>query len=154
MNAKPVHFLLVSGLLGLVVGCEPAGPQDVTLTAPPGAVSPQSSDAAKVRRLTYSIAQSDAALAHFVTELGAQGFTRCENAKALPWAPYVLERNGKRTNTLRLQELMFRPAPPRVASIELVRQPDDTLVTVEVEQELTGEVVENKRYRFCSVVGK
>jgi hypothetical protein len=149
MNSKPVHVLFLAGLLGLAAGCEPAGPEDIKLTAPPDAIAPKVSEAGKVRRLTYTVAQSEAALAHVVAELGAQGFTRCQNPESISWRPYVLQRNGQRANTMRLQELMFLRAPPRIASVELVRVPEGTLVTVTVEQRLTGEVVENQRVRFC-----
>ena len=152
MNSKPVLVLLVSGLLGLVVGCEPAGPKDVSLTAPPSAVSPQISTDSKVHRLTYTIASSEPARAHAVEELGAQGFIRCENGRFTNWGPYTAERDGKRVNTMRQQELMFKHEPPRIASIELVRQEKDIAVTVAVEQILTGEVVDSRRARFCGAL--
>jgi hypothetical protein len=152
MNSKPVLFLLVLGLLGLVAGCEPAGPKDVKLTAPPGAVSPRLSDAKKVHRLTYTIASSEPARAHAVEELGAQGFVRCENGQFTAWGPYTAERDGKRVSTMRQQELMFRREPPRIASIELVRQEKDIAVTVAVEQLLTGEVIDTQRARFCAAL--
>ena len=149
MNSKPVLAVLVSGLLGLVVGCEPAAPTDISLTAPAGAVSPKLVDTHKSRRLTYTISQSELARDHAVQELAAQGFTRCENGRFTPWGSYVLERDGKRTNTLRQVEQMFLTQPPRVATIELVRLPDGVAATVEVEQILTGEVVDSERFRFC-----
>jgi hypothetical protein len=149
MNSKPVLAVLVSGLLGLMVGCEPAAPTDISLTAPPGAVSPKLSDTGKTRRLTYTSAQSELARDHAVQELAAQGFVRCENGRFTPWGPYVLERDGKRTNTLRQSELMFLKQPPRVATIELVRLPEGVAAAVEVEQILTGEVVDSERARFC-----
>lgn len=155
MNSKPVLAVLVSSLLGLVVvGCEPAGPQDITLTAPPGAISPQVSDADRSRRLTYTIAQSEVARAHAVEEFGAQGFIRCENAGSIAWSPHVLVRDGKRVNALRLQEMMFLHKPPRVASVEMVRLPEGVAVTVDVEQRLTGEIVDTKRAKFCFGIGK
>jgi hypothetical protein len=152
MNSKPVLVVLVSGLLGLVAGCEPAAPVDVKLTAPPEGVSPQISDDSKTHRLTYTIASSEPARAHAVQELGAQGFTRCENGQFTPWGPYTTERDGKSVNTMRQQELMFLRAPPRIASIELVRQEKDIAVTVAVENILTGEVVDSQRARFCGVL--
>jgi hypothetical protein len=149
MNSKPVLVVLVSGLLGLLVACEPAGPSDIKLTAPPGAESPKSSKTHKSRRLTYTVAQSEIARDHAVRELAAQGFVRCENGRFTPWGAYVAERDGKRINTRRQVELMFLRQPPRVATIELVRLPDGVGATVEVEQILTGEVVESERARFC-----
>ena len=154
MNSKPVLTVVASGLLGLVLaGCEPTGPQDLKLTAPPGAVSPQVSDTAKTRRLTYTIAQSQVARAHAVEELLAQGFIRCPNAESITWSQLVVARDGKRVNTVRLQEMLFLHKPPRLASLDMVRVPEGVAVTVELEQTLTGEIVDTKRARFCSGIG-
>ena len=151
MNSKPVLAVLVSGLLGLVVGCEPAGPKDITLTAPPAAVSPVVSKGDKVHGLSYTISESSLARAHAVQELTAQGLVRCANASAIAWTPYVYEKDGKRIRTVRQQEFLFLAKPPRVAMIELVRLPEGTAVKVEVEQLLTGEIVETRRARHCNL---
>lgn len=135
--------------LGLLAGCEPPGPEDVKLTAPPGAVSPKVSEAKKSHGLTYTIAESDTARTHAVQELVAQGFTRCEHPDLIPWIPLVVVRDGRSVKTMHMQEQLFRRLPPRIAYIDLTHQPEGIAVRVKVEQILTGEVVDSRRVRFC-----
>jgi predicted small lipoprotein YifL len=154
MNSKHLHALLVSCLLGLLAGslagCEPKGPTDVALSAPPNAVSPKASYEDKVNRLAYAAPDANAALKHATEELVGQGFDRCPNAASSNWLPYTFERDGKRVNTMRYKEFLFRELPPRLASVEMLRQAEGVQVTVEVVQVLTGDVVKGQRGRHCS----
>jgi len=150
MNSKHSHVVLVSCLLGVLAGCEPKGPTDVALSAPPNAVSPQASNEDKLNRLTYAAPDADEALKYATQELIRQGFDRCPNGASMSWFPYTFERDGKRATTMRYTEFLFRELPPRMATVDMLRQAKGVQVTVEVAQLLTGDVVKSQRARRCS----
>ena len=141
--------ILLPLLLGSLAGCEPAGPSEVSLSAPPNAVSPKTSMVDKVNRITYSAPDSAAALKFAADDLIQQGFDRCANSASLGWRPYSIERDGKRVGTMRYEEQLFRTVPPRLATIEMLRQADGVQVTVGVAPLLNGEVVVAHRNQYC-----
>jgi hypothetical protein len=148
-SSKPVLAILVSCLLGLLAACEPGGPVDVKLTAPPNAVAPAASSGDKVNRLRYTAPESAAALAHARAELEAQGLVGCGNRGSTGWQRHTFEREGKRVATLRYAEYLFRKVPPRMATIEMLRVPQGVQVTVEVQQLLNAEVVVASQRSYC-----
>jgi hypothetical protein len=149
-SSKPVlAVLVVSCLVALLAACEPGGPEDVKLTAPPNAVAPAASSEAKVRRLRYTVPDSAGALRYARAELEAQGLVGCGKPASTNWQRYTFERDGQRVNTLRYAEYLFRKVPPRLATIEMLRTPEGVQVTVEVQQLLNGEVVVGHQRRLC-----
>jgi hypothetical protein len=65
-------------------------------------------------------------------------------------APVHVERDGKTATTMRYTEFLFRELPPRMATVDMLRQAKGVQVTVEVAQLLTGDVVKSQRARRCS----
>ena len=152
-SSKAVLAVLVSCLAGLLAACEPTGPADVKLTAPPNAVDPVVSSDDKVYRLRYTATDNAAALQYARAELEAQGLAGCGNPAAISWRPHTIERDGKRVTTSRYLEYLFRRSPARIATIEMLSNPAGTQVTVEVRQELNGEVVATHQRTRCTAGG-
>ena len=149
MKSQLRTSLLAPCLLALVAGCEPAGPTDVNLSAPPNAVAPKTSMVDKVNRITYSAPESSAALKFATDDLIEQGFDRCAKAASIGWRPYSFQRDGQSVSTMRYEELLFRNVPPRLATVEMLRQADGVQVTVGIAPLLNGEVVEARRNQYC-----
>lgn len=148
-SSKPMLAVVVSCLAGLLAACEPRGPEDIKVTAPPGAIAPATSSDDKLHRLSYTAPDSGAALQHARSELEAQGLEGCGNPASINWQRSTIQSGGRSVTSLRYRESLFRKSPPRMATIEMLRQAKGVQVTVEVQQLLNAEVVVAYRRKLC-----